>query len=76
MDHEKSENILSHAELLKNFGVTEALADDMLNDQGLFILFRGFVLLKFRLQFFFSFCFFNFTLFVFEKKKQIKKIQF
>lgn len=36
LDHEEAHSILSHAELLKNFGANENLADDMLNDQGFY----------------------------------------
>lgn len=33
-NHEESDSILSHKELLRDFGAEEELADDMLNDQG------------------------------------------
>lgn len=34
MNHEQSKDILSHRQLLRDFGAHEGLADDMLNDQG------------------------------------------
>lgn len=33
-DHEQSESILSHKQLLRDYGADESLADDMLIDQG------------------------------------------
>lgn len=36
LKHEEAYSILSHAELLKGFGANENLADEMLNDQGLY----------------------------------------
>lgn len=34
MNHEQSNDVLSHRVILKEFGAEEQLADDMLNDQG------------------------------------------
>jgi hypothetical protein len=34
LNHDESDKILSHRELLKSFGAAEELADEMLNDQG------------------------------------------
>lgn len=34
LNHEESEKILSHKDLLRSFGAGEELADEMLNDQG------------------------------------------
>lgn len=34
LNHDESDKILSHKELLKSFGASEELADEMLNDQG------------------------------------------
>ncbi|XP_031620870.1 uncharacterized protein LOC116339242 isoform X2 [Contarinia nasturtii] len=34
LNHDKSEKILSHADLLRSFGVASSAADGMLNDQG------------------------------------------
>lgn len=34
MNHEQSNSVLSHRQLLKDFGAQEDLADDMLTDQG------------------------------------------
>lgn len=39
LEHDKSEKILSHAELLRSFGVAGTAANGMLNDQGYFFLF-------------------------------------
>lgn len=36
MNHDDSEKILSHKDLLRTFGAGEELADEMLNDQGNF----------------------------------------
>lgn len=36
MNHEQSNSILSHRQLLKDFGAQEDLADDMLTDQGIY----------------------------------------
>lgn len=35
LNHDESDKILSHRELLKSFGAAEELADEMLNDQGI-----------------------------------------
>lgn len=37
LNHEESEKILSHRDLLRSFGAAEELADEMLNDQGIFL---------------------------------------
>uniref|UniRef100_A0A1B0D2A9 Uncharacterized protein n=1 Tax=Phlebotomus papatasi TaxID=29031 RepID=A0A1B0D2A9_PHLPP len=34
LKHDRAEKFLSHKQLLRNFGVQEQLADEMLNDQG------------------------------------------
>jgi hypothetical protein len=37
LNHDESDKILSHKDLLRAFGAEEKLADEMLNDQGSFI---------------------------------------
>lgn len=37
MNHDESDKILSHKNLLQRFGADETLADEMLNDQGILI---------------------------------------
>lgn len=37
LNHDESDKILSHKDLLRRFGAAETLADEMLNDQGIFI---------------------------------------
>ena len=36
-NHEQSSDILSHKQLLRDFGAAEEYADEMLNDQGISI---------------------------------------
>jgi hypothetical protein len=42
LNHDESDKILSHKDLLRNFGAGEELADEMLNDQGNFFPFHTF----------------------------------
>lgn len=37
LNHEEAFSILSHSELLKSFGASASLANEMLSDQGLYI---------------------------------------
>ena len=38
LNHDESDKILSHKDLLKMYGAEEDFADEMLNDQGIWFL--------------------------------------
>ena len=47
IEHIQSDSVLSHGQLLKDFGAEPELADDMLTDQGMFKLLLIFIVINF-----------------------------